>query len=75
MAAPQACDGSTPEFTTTGTTTTTAPEPVNCNQYMTDNFCDDENNNSDCGYDGGACCNNSNPNWKDFCSVSFINFS
>ena len=74
MAAPQACDGSTPEFTTTTTATTLAP--VEClADYKSDGFCDDENNNSDCGYDGGDCCNNPKTNWNSYCSVSFINFS
>ena len=43
---------------------TTAPPPptpsTGCEspQWANDQWCDDENNNADCNYDGGACCNN-----------------
>ena len=32
-----------------------------------DTYCDDENNNAGCDWDGGDCCNNDNPDWDDFC--------
>ena len=40
------------------TETTPAPEGSNCvsPQWFGDNYCDDENNNSECGFDGGDCC-------------------
>ena len=38
-----------------------------------DGFCDDENNNEGCEYDGGDCCNNDATidglPWNTFCSV------
>ena len=50
--------------TTTTTRTTTTVGQGSCNDYSVgycdnrvgDNFCDDECNFSDCGYDGGDCC-------------------
>ena len=40
--------------------------------WIGDNFCDDENNNYLCQYDGGDCCNNSKPNWDFYCTVSIF---
>ena len=37
-------------------------------QWATDNFCDDENNNAECNWDGGACCNNPFNQWKNYCT-------
>ena len=37
--------------------------------FGTDNFCDDENNNAGCGWDGGACCNNQNAGWDQYCTA------
>ena len=34
-----------------------------------DGFCNDENNNYLCGYDGGDCCNNDNANWNVNCTL------
>ena len=28
-----------------------------------DGFCDDENNNRGCNFDGGDCCKKTNPGW------------
>ena len=44
----------------TNTTVTTTPRPEGCGfpQWVGDNFCDDENNNEECGWDGGDCCGN-----------------
>ena len=38
-------------------------------QFVNDNLCDDENNNSRCNFDGGDCCNNQYPGWDSFCNV------
>merc|ERR1719433_1441998 len=37
---------------------TEAPPPNPCGspQWFGDNYCDDENNNAECGWDGGDCC-------------------
>merc|ERR1711971_1511869 len=54
--------GSAPPGPTTAPPPTTAapPPPTGCGspQWATDQWCDDENNNADCNWDGGACCNN-----------------
>merc|ERR1712107_357327 len=42
--------------------TTTAP------QWAEDQWCDDENNNAECNYDGGTCCNNQSSGWDNYCS-------
>merc|ERR1711935_282220 len=53
---------------------TTAPPPptpsTGCEspQWANDQWCDDENNNADCNYDGGACCNNNVSGWDEYCS-------
>merc|ERR1711981_266560 len=38
--------------------TTQAPDGSNCEipHWFGDSYCDDENNNADCGFDGGDCC-------------------
>merc|ERR1711934_403825 len=54
-----------PEFsTTTTTTTTTEPPMTGCGSphWATDQWCDDENNNADCNYDGGVL-NTENCKW------------
>merc|ERR1712203_900850 len=50
--------------------TTAAPPPTGCGspQWAEDQWCDDENNNADCNWDGGACCNNSFGGWDTYCS-------
>jgi len=35
--------------------------------WKNDKWCDDINNNEACGWDGGACCNNSQSNWDNYC--------
>ena len=45
-----------------------------CNVYpnwVGDNFCDDDNNNEECAYDGGDCCGDhaGNMYWNFYCSV------
>merc|ERR550539_1097766 len=49
--------------------TTVAP-PSGCGspQWATDEWCDDENNNADCNYDGGACCSNTFGGWDTYCT-------
>jgi len=36
-------------------------------QWIGDGYCDDENNNAECDYDGGDCCGNSRSNWNKHC--------
>merc|ERR1712153_248401 len=35
--------------------------------WVGDNYCDNENNNAACQWDGGDCCNNSNAMWDWYC--------
>ena len=37
--------------------------------YFADTYCDDDNNNAECNYDGGDCCNNDKDGWNNFCSA------
>ena len=39
--------------------------------FANDMFCDDNNNNEECNWDGGACCLQSFffPNWNKFCKA------
>jgi len=37
--------------------------------WIKDNYCDDINNNAECQWDGGDCCNNSNASWNNYCTV------
>jgi len=36
-------------------------------EWATDEWCDDQNNNPDCNYDGGACCFNDFAGWQQYC--------
>merc|ERR1712172_61399 len=68
---PSACGGTPPGPTTAPPPTTAAPPPpTGCGspQWANDNWCDDENNNADCNWDGGACCNNSFGGWDNYCT-------
>ena len=38
-------------------------------EWAGDNFCDDENNNPECGFDGGDCCDNAGEGWDNYCSL------
>jgi len=38
-------------------------------QWKGDNYCDDENNNEECEYDGGDCCNNTMDGWDNYCDA------
>ena len=37
-------------------------------KFANDQQCDDENNNSECNFDGGACCNNNIAGWDTYCT-------
>ena len=44
---------------------------------MADGYCDDINNNPECNFDKGDCCNNHNPHWDIYCNdcaYCLINF-
>jgi hypothetical protein len=58
-----------PKSTTTASTSTTL---YGCGspQWANDKWCDDENNNIGCNFDGGACCNKDFVGWDTFCQVS-----
>ena len=51
--------------------TTQAPTeaPVNCNAgWIADNYCDDINNNPECEFDGGDCCQEDPADgWNNYC--------
>merc|ERR1711956_17065 len=50
---------------------TTAPPPTEgCGSpsWATDKWCDDENNNAECNWDGGACCLNDYSGWDTYCT-------
>jgi len=66
---PSACGGSPPGPTTALPPTTAAP-PTGCGspQWANDQWCDDENNNAECNWDGGACCNNDFGGWNQYCT-------
>jgi len=56
-----------------GTPGPTAPPPPptsGCGspQWANDQWCDDENNNADCNFDGGACCFNDFSGWDTYCN-------
>ena len=36
--------------------------------YFQDNYCDDDNNNAGCKWDGGDCCDNETPYWNKYCT-------
>merc|ERR1711997_473257 len=51
-------------------TTAAPPPPSGCGspQWANDEWCDDENNNAECNWDGGACCFNNFSGWDHYCS-------
>jgi len=68
------CQCLDPVFATTTTTTATTTTTVNTTttgcgspQWAKDQFCDDENNNVDCNFDGGDCCFNDHGGWDTYC--------
>lgn len=50
--------------------TTAAPPTSGCGspQWVGDDYCDDDNNNAECEYDGGDCCDNNMDGWDTYCS-------
>ena len=63
---------STTTASTSSTTASTSTTLSGCGspQWAKDQWCDDENNNSGCDFDGGACCNNNLVGWDTFCQVN-----
>jgi len=61
-------DGTNPPAPSPTPTTTGAPSSC-IDQWIGDNFCDDENNNIECQLDGGDCCQ-AEPisNWDYYCT-------
>ena len=47
---------------------TTKPCGGNKN-WIKDRYCDDNNNNVECQWDGGDCCNNSMSGWDNYCTA------
>merc|ERR1712168_860764 len=45
----------------------TAKEPNCIESYIGDGYCDDDNNNDACQFDGGDCCNQSSIKWNMYC--------
>merc|ERR1712083_945905 len=44
-----------------------AKEPNCIESYIGDGYCDDDNNNDACQFDGGDCCNQSSIKWNMYC--------
>ena len=67
-------DGGTTTNTTRTTTTTT--EAANCmTWWIGDSYCDAENNNAACDYDGGDCCEPHAHNWWNwYCRKTNVRF-
>ena len=55
---------------TTTKTTTISASSCGSPQWANDKWCDDENNNAGCNFDGGACCNNDHIGWNTYCQVT-----
>merc|ERR1712168_1270075 len=45
----------------------TAKEPNCIKSYIGDGYCDDDNNNDACQFDGGDCCKQSSIKWNMYC--------
>merc|ERR1712004_886816 len=47
------------------------PEPTECvDQWIGDSFRDDQNNNSECDFDGGDCCQEEPADgWDNYCQI------
>ena len=60
------------EQTTTTSTTTTVKNGCGSPNWANDQWCDDENNNAGCNFDGGACCNNDFSGWNTYCQVYLV---
>ena len=56
---------------TTSTTTESSEECSGVIIWINDGFCDDQNNNESCDFDGGDCClPRRRTRWNRFCDVS-----
>ena len=70
----QVCECLETSISSTASTTikisTTTLSGCGSPQWSVDNWCDDENNNVACNFDGGACCNNDFPGWDAYCQVN-----
>merc|ERR1711962_1186808 len=46
------------------------PEPIGCvDQWIGDSYCDDQNNNPECEFDGGDCCQeDAQEGWDQYCN-------
>merc|ERR1712110_222737 len=79
---PSTEEPSTPSTEEPGTPSTEDPEPTwqpstenpstpagGCEvpQWARDQYCDDGNNNAECNWDGGDCCNNFKNGWDKYC--------
>ena len=59
------CQCSDPTYTLQ---TSTSQFTASCiSEYINDGFCDEQNNNANCNYDGGDCCGDID--YTDFCTV------
>ena len=69
---PKTTTKTTTTIKTTTTTKTTTISASSCGspQWAIDKWCDDENNNAGCNFDGGACCNNDHIGWNTYCQVT-----
>ena len=58
-----------PNDATAAPTASNDGNPCGSPEYIGDGQCDDDNNNADCGFDGGDCCPGDSPpsGWDDFC--------
>ena len=71
-AAPTACGGTAGPATQPPATTQkpkTCAEVGGVPNWVKDKYCDNENNNAECQYDGGDCCGNTMANWDWYCKV------
>ena len=48
---------------------TEGPEVDCVDSWIGDDYCDDQNNNAGCQWDGGDCCGNDSDSWDNFCSA------
>ena len=64
-------DSKTAIVTTDLATSGEPPSGCGIPLYANDQWCDDENNNPSCNFDGGACCDNNISGWDDNCTVIY----
>ena len=48
----------------------TAKDAPCVTSYIGDGYCDDDNNNDACQFDGGDCCDQTTIMWNSYCYVS-----